>query len=229
MRQKIKAALQQKYVNLGLDEEVFEGVASAVETFITEDTLANYVEGAESMLKKYQSIGDKSRREASEERKRVADLTAELNDAKAKIADLEKKPAPEGNSEELAKLLEEKFSQVVQPLQDKIMQFETAKTAEAALTTAKTAFFDNDYAKKFTEERDMAWERTVEVNDLTGRKMDAAELEKKALEYFNSSVAKKGVDITKPFVADPNPNEKTDFASHVKALRESGKLDKQTE
>lgn len=59
MKNKIKEALQQKYKNLGLNEEVFERVAASVETFITEETLGNFVDRASTLdlLKNYEFCG----------------------------------------------------------------------------------------------------------------------------------------------------------------------------
>ena len=51
MKQKIKEALQQEYKNLGLNDEAFERVAAFGETLgINEETLANFVKGANDTL-----------------------------------------------------------------------------------------------------------------------------------------------------------------------------------
>lgn len=202
MKQKIKEALQQEYKNLGLNDEAFEGVAAFGETLgINEETLANFVKGAKDLLKREQSNADKVRNANATTAKQVEELRAKLAEAEAKL----KTPTEptEGKTEiDLAKLLDEKLSALVQPLQDKLAKIEHTRSAEDAFNLAKTNFFGNDYAKKYTDERDQAWERAVEINDLTGKKMTAEELQTKAMGYFNNLVSKKGVDTSKPFESE---------------------------
>jgi hypothetical protein len=106
---------------------------------------------------------------------------------------------------------------------ERINTFENAKTAENAFKSAKELFFGNDYAKKYTDERDIAWERAVEINEATGSKMTAEELQTKAMGYFNSLVSKKGVDTSKPFESEGNA-ETLDFAEDKAILQKEGLL-----
>ena len=85
MKKKIMDALQQKYKNLGLENEVFERVASSVETFITDETLDAFVAGAEGMLKSYQSMGDKHRAALAEAKKKQDEIQAQLDEALKKV------------------------------------------------------------------------------------------------------------------------------------------------
>ena len=88
MKQKITEALQQKYKNLGLNEEAFDGVAAFGETIgITEDTLANFVEGAKGLLTKAQSDADKARSAKAESQKQIDELKTKLAEAEAKLKD----------------------------------------------------------------------------------------------------------------------------------------------
>lgn len=223
MKQKIKEALQQEYKNLGLNDEAFERVAAFGETLgINEETLANFVKGANDTLKKMQSDADKVRNANATTAKQVEDLKAKLAEAEAKL----KTPTEptEGKTEiDLAKLLDEKLSALVQPLQDKLAQIEQSRSAEDAFNLAKTNFFGNDYASKYTDERDQAWERAVEINEATGSKMTAEELHTKAMGYFNTLVSKKGVDTSKPFKSEGNGKD-LDFSEDKELLIREGLL-----
>ena len=224
MKQKIKEALQQAYKNLGLNEEAFDGVATFGETIgITEETLANFVKGAESLLKREQSNADKVRNANAESKKQVEDLKAKLAEAEAKMNG--NKVQKEGNEQQdtpdFAKLISDAVTAAVQPLQEKLAAFEGAKSAEDAFNTAKSAFYGNDYAKKYTDERDYAWERAVEINEATGKKMTAEELKEKAMGYFNKAVAKKGVDTTKPFESE-GEGKTIDFSETKAYLQKEG-------
>lgn len=227
MKQKIKEALQQEYKNLGLNDEAFEGVATFGETLgINEETLANFVKGAKDLLKREQSNADKVRNANATTAKQVEELKAKLAEAEAK---LNKPTEGEGNKGEqsgqpdLAKLIAEAVTAAVQPLQSELANIKHTRSAEDAFNLAKTNFFGNDYAKKYTDERDQAWERAVEINDLTGKKMTAEELQTKAMGYFNNLVSKKGVDTSKPFESEGNA-ETLDFAEDKAILVKEGLL-----
>lgn len=226
MKAKIKAALQQKYANLGLEEEVFEGVASAVETFVTEDSMSNFVDGAESILKKYQSMGDKARSAKQDADKRIAALQAKLDEA---IASQEKGNEGEGNhGDDVSTLIKNAIKESLGSLQQEIETLKTQRTAETAFETAKAKFFANKYAGKFTSEAEDAWAIAVELNEAKGRSMSADELETKALDIFGKSVARRGADITKPFEGDGDSGQKgtTDWSSERKRKQEQGMLGK---
>ena len=227
MKQKIKEALQLAYKRLGLDEEVFERVATSVETFVTEETLSNFVDGAEGLLKHYQGVVDKSRREASDEKKRADSLATKLAEAEAKLKNKSNDDdKSQKTPEDIAALIQSAVTAAVQPLQDKLKAFEDEGTAKQALRTAKDALFGNDYAKKYTQERDDAWERAVEIYEATGKKMTAEELQSKAMDYFNKSVARKGVDPSKPFEAEGKDDKDPDFSAQKKYLQSQGLLPK---
>lgn len=156
MKQKIKEALQQAYKNLGLNEEAFDGVATFGETIgITEETLANFVKGAESLLKREQSNADKVRNANAESKKQVEELKAKLAVAEAKMNEnkSQEKEKPQ-DAPDFAKLVSEAVTAAVQPFKDELAALKGAKSAEDAFNTAKSAFYGNDYAKKYTDERD---------------------------------------------------------------------------
>ena len=222
MKQKIKEALQQEYKNLGLNDEAFERVAAFGETLgINEETLANFVKGANDTLKKMQSDADKVRNADANSKKQVEELKAKLAEAEAKLT-IEK--PKEDTTPDIAKLIAEAVTAAVQPLQSELANIKHTRSAEDAFNLAKTNFFGNDYAKKYTDERDQAWERAVEINDLTGKKMTAEELQTKAMGYFNNLVSKKGVDTTKPFKSEGNGGDNLDFSEDKAILQKEGLL-----
>lgn len=230
MKTKIKEALQQKYKNLGLNEEVFERVAASAETFVTEETLGNFVDGAGTLelLKNYQSFADKARGFDSQEKKRADDLAQKLAEAEAKLK--EKGDDDEGKKNQpdnIAELVQSAVAAAVQPLQDKLKAFEDEGASKQALKAAKDALFGNDYAKKYTQERDAAWERAVEIYEATGKKMTAEELKEKAMGYFNKDVARKGVDITKPFEAQTDQTETFEKGYFKNLYEKSGRIQKE--
>ena len=233
MKQKIKEALQQEYKNLGLNDEAFERVAAFGETLgINEETLANFVKGANDTLKKMQSDADKVRNANATTAKQVEELKAKLAEAEAKLktqgdGDNGNGGTQEPTTPDIAKLLDEKLSALVQPLKEELANIKHTRSAEDAFNLAKTNFFGNDYAKKYTDERDQAWERAVEINDLTGKKMTAEELQTKAMGYFNNLVSKKSVDTSKPFKSEGNGNDsKFDVKGFREILEETGRIPK---
>ena len=229
MKQKIKEALQQKYKNLGLNEEVFERVAASAETFITEETLGNFVDGAGTLelLKNYQSFADKARGFDSQEKKRADDLAQKLAEAEAKLKDTGGEGEGKQQPDNIAELIQNAVTAAVQPLQAELAAFKGENAAKQALKDAKDKFFANDYAKKYTQERDDAWERAIELNEATGSKMSAEELGEKALGYFNKSVARKGVDTTKPFEAQTDQAETFEKGYFKNLYEKSGRIQKE--
>jgi hypothetical protein len=229
MKQKIKEALQQKYKNLGLNEEVFERVAASAETFVTEETLGNFVDGVGTLelLKNYQSFADKARGFDSQEKKRADDLAQKLADAEAKLKDTGKDGEGKQQPDNIAELIQKAVTAAVQPLQAELAAFKGENAAKQALKDAKDKFFANDYAKKYTQERDDAWERAIELNEATGSKMSADELGEKALGYFSKSVARKGVDTTKPFEAQTDQAETFEKGYFKNLYEKSGRIQKE--
>lgn len=229
MKTKIKEALQQEYKNLGLNDEAFDGVAAFGETIgITEETLANFVKGAKGLLTKAQSDADKVRSAKTESQKQIDDLKAKLAEAEAKLKD--KGDGGEGNQqkpEDIVTMIKSAVEAAVQPLQTELAAFKGENAAKQALKDAKDKFFANDYAKKFTQERDDAWERAIELNEATGSKMTADELGEKAMGYFNKSVARKGVDTTKPFEAQTDQAETFEKGYFKNLYEKSGRIQKE--
>jgi hypothetical protein len=193
MKQKIKEALQQEYKNLGLDETTFDGVASSVETIITDDAqIATFVKGAESMLKRYQSVADKDRTIAANYKKQVEDLEAKLK---------EQNPAKVGGGDDITELVKKAVADVIattiQPLQDKIVGFESARTVEQTIETTKSKFFETEWAKSHKDVADMAWETSMEIYEVGGKKSTPDELFETAKSKFDRFATSRGIE--KPF------------------------------
>lgn len=224
MKKKIMDALQQKYKNLGLENEVFERVASSVETFITDETLDAFVAGAEGMLKSYQSMGDKHRAALAEAKKKQDEIQAQLDEALKKVTPENPKKEEDDKPEDLKAIIAAAVADAVKPLQEKISGFEGETAAKQVYNGAKDGFFANDYAKKYTAERDAAWKIAERLFEAGGKKMKVEELQKEAMDTFNTLVAAKGVDTSKPFPKDPEGAKPFDFSDEKKILEKEGLL-----
>lgn len=78
MKDKILAALRNKYKNLGLGDKVLEGIADMLALTTTEETqIDNAVTGVESLAKGFQSDADRIRTEATAKAKAEKDKGAE--------------------------------------------------------------------------------------------------------------------------------------------------------
>lgn len=224
MINKIKEALITRWSNqLGIkDEKVFEGVAISVEPLITSDEqLTQFVEGAKSMLTQPQSYADKVRTE----------LNAKLKEAESAKAELEAKlngnnpPETKPNeTPDIAALIEAALDKKLNPITERLTQFETAqsqKSAVAALDNLKASW---DYAKGYPTECEDAYERVMELYEVSGKKWTADELTTKFKEKFNKAVSKKGVDTTKPFQSDGGAggDGDADFSAFDKAAEKLG-------
>lgn len=229
MKEKIKAALQQGYKNLGLKDEVFERVAEAAETFITDEAqIATFVGGAKSMLQMYQSQADKVRTELTSRIKSLenekADLEARLKDGNnTDDVNIERMVEKKQEVPDIAALISEAVSKAVAPLQDKITAFESANTQAQAVEDALSRIDAWDYAKAYPKERGKAQAAAMELYDAYGKTWNADTLEAKIREKFTAEVSERGVDITKPLKSDNNGSgEKLDFSDHIKMLQHSG-------
>ena len=233
MKKKIQDALEQAYAGkLGLtDKKVYARVAALGETFVAkEEDIPAFVEKAEDILKGFQGVDDQGRTLATANAK-IAELEAKL----AKLEDPDQDPGDpdkdkDKDKDNLAKTISEAVAAAVSPLTAKIEALENANNTKAALTGARETFFSGDYAKKYKDEADDAWERAVELNEATGNKMTAEQLAEKATGYFNKAVSRKGVDTSKPFQADPPKDDEegtTDWSGEKKRLQDAGKLPKE--
>ena len=223
MKEKILAALKQKYANLGLSDEVLVAVASANESYITDENLDSFVAGAEGMLKQYQSIADRARTERDTAKREADELKKKVAELEGKKTDDEKDDDP--NKPDIAAIVKQAVEEATKPLQEKITTLEHNNSLETAINNAKASFFANDYVKKYKNEGDDAWERALEINEAQGGKMTADELSAKALGYFNKAVSRIGVDTSQPFKADTHTDEgTTDWSAEKKRLEDEGRI-----
>ena len=237
MKKKIEDALRTEYANLGLGDKTIGRLAEYVQGKVEkEEDIAAAVKGDDVKLiaKSIQGEIDgiqKAKKKAEDD---LADYKAKHPDKKDDVNDDDD---DDDEPEDPKKIdwkatLAAAVSEAMKPLQDKIDALENVNSTKAALTGAKETFFGGDYAKKYKDEADDAWERAVEVNELTGNKMTAEQLAEKATTYFNKLVSKKGVDTSKPFVADPHDGDDegtTDWSAEKKRLQDAGRLPKDTE
>ena len=236
MKKKIQDALEQAYaVKLGLtDKKVYARVAALGETYVAkEEDIPAFVEKAEDLIKGFQGVDDQGRTLATANAK-IAELEAKLK--KLETPDDDKDDKDKGGKDDdkpdIAKTIADAIAAAVKPLTEKIESLENVNSTKAALAGARETFFGGDYAKKYKDEANDAWERAVEINELTGNKMTAEQLAEKASGYFNKAVSKKGVDTSKPFVADPPQNDEegtVDWSAEKKRLQEAGRLPKEQE
>ena len=211
MKEKIEAGLKQAYPQLGLDDETFEGVAAAAETFIKDEAdIPNFVKGAEKMLKRYQSIADVARGEASRAKKELEDLKAKAT-AQPQPTPKAEEPKPETNPmPDFAKLISEAVSAAVKPFKDELDAMKAEGLTKTAIKDGKDLFFANKLAESYKNEAEDSWDRALEYNELSGSKMTAKELSDKAKGYFDKAVSRKGVDVQKAYESAGNPKPQYD-------------------
>lgn len=232
MKKKIEEALSAEYKGLGLSEKTIGRLADYLLGSVEkEEDIATAVKGDAVKLLATSIQGEIAGIKRAKETAEAA-----LADYKAKHpekSDPDPKPDPDPDPAEDKTLIERIQAAVtaaVAPLNEKIAALETANSTKAALTGARESFFGGDYAKKYKDEADDAWERAVELNEATGNKMTAEELAAKATGYFNKAVSRKGVDTSKPFVADKTGDEDegtTDWSAEKKRLQDAGRLPKE--
>lgn len=204
MKQKLLNALKEGYKNLGLAESAFERVAAFGETFITSDEqIESFVKAAEAMLKAEQSAADKVRTELNAKIKGLegekADLEAKLNGNQPPESNPEPKPQ---DTPDIAAIVAQAVAAAINPLQEKLNAFETAKTAEQAVKQAQEKFGADEWVNGYPELRDSAWAQAMRIYDRTGKSMTADELHTEAMEIFKPLAKAKGLDISKPFQSD---------------------------
>ena len=236
MKKKIEEALSAEYKGLGLSEK-------------TIGRLADYIVSKGSVAKEEEIDaavkGDDVKLLATSIQGEVAGIKRAKETAEQALADYKAKhPEKTGDDSEKhdddedekkldwAATLKAAIAEAVTPLTEKISALENANSTKAALEGARSKFFGGDYAKKYKDEADDAWDRAVEMNEATGNKMTADELAEKATGYFNKAVSRKGVDTSKPFKADPPAEDEegtVDWSAEKKRLQDAGRLPKDTQ
>ena len=236
MKKKIEEALSAEYKGLGLSEKTIGRLAD----FIVSKGSVTKEEEIDAAVK-----GDDVKLLATSIQGEVAGIKRAKETAEQALADYKAKHPEggdgngeggdggnggDGNQPDLVKtVVADAVAAAIAPLNDRIAALEGINSTKAALSGAREKFFGGDYAKKYKDEADDAWERAVELNEATGNKMSADELAEKATGYFNKAVSRKGVDTSKPFKADPPAEDQegtVDWSAEKKRLQDEGRIPK---
>ena len=215
---------------MGVPESVVDGLTALGVTVVKDESeIDAFVQGeaVKGVMKSWQSEADKVRTKASDSKKaeyeaKIAELEAKLNGNQPPEPNPE--PKPQGlDVDALVDRLNAAWEQKLQPLQEKLNAFETAKTAELAVKQAQEKFGADEWVNGYPELRDSAWAQAMRIYDRTGKSMTADELHTEAMEIFKPLAKAKGLDISKPFQSDGGAGEgDADFSSFDRAAKELG-------
>lgn len=235
MKTKLLNALKQGYKKLGLADSAFERVATFGETFITSDEqIQNFVTMAEPLLKAEQSAADRVRTELNSRIKELEgekeSLEAKLKESHAGEQNQEPQNANEGNAmngnstESVSDIIAKAISEAIKPISDELSAFKLSQSQKSAVEALDSLKATWDYAKGYPSESEDAYERVMELYEVSGKKWTAEELTSKFKEKFNKAVAKKGVDTSKPFESTQNSDDIPDFSKELEMLKNDGVL-----
>lgn len=233
MKTKLLNALKQGYKKLGLADSAFERVATFGETFITSDEqIQNFVTMAEPLLKAEQSAADRVRTELNSRIKELEgekeSLEAKLKESHAGEQNQETQNANEGNTtngnatESVSDIIAKAISEAIKPLSEELSAFKLSQSQKSAVDALDSLKATWDYAKGYPSESEDAYERVMELYEVSGKKWTAEELTSKFKEKFNKAVAKKGVDTSKPFESTQNSEDIPDFSKELEMLKNDG-------
>ena len=228
MKTKLLNALKQGYKTLGLADSAFERVATFGETFITSDEqIQNFVTMAEPLLKAEQSAADRVRTELNSRIKELEgekeSLEAKLNKSHEGEQNQETQNENEFNStESVSDIIAKAISEAIKPLSEELSAFKLSQSQKSAVDALDNLKATWDYAKGYPSESEDAYERVMELYEVSGKKWTAEELTSKFKEKFNKAVAKKGVDTSKPFESTQNSDDIPDFSKELEMLKNDG-------
>lgn len=233
MKTKLLNALKQGYKKLGLADSAFERVATFGETFITSDEqIQNFVTMAEPLLKAEQSAADRVRTELNSRIKELEgekeSLEAKLKESHAGEQNQESKNENEGNAmngnatESVSDIIAKAISEAIKPLSEELSAFKLSQSQKSAVEALDSLKATWDYAKGYPSESEDAYERVMELYEVSGKKWTAEELTSKFKEKFNKAVAKKGVDTSKPFESTQDSEDIPDFSKELEMLKNDG-------
>lgn len=228
MKTKLLNALKQGYKKLGLADSAFERVATFGETFITSDEqIQNFVTMAEPLLKAEQSAADRVRTELNSRIKELEgekeSLEAKLNKSHEGEQNQETQNTNKGNStESVSDIIAKAISEAIKPLSEELSAFKLSQSQKSAVEALDSLKATWDYAKGYPSESEDAYERVMELYEVSGKKWTAEELTSKFKEKFNKAVAKKGVDTSKPFESTQNSDDIPDFSKELEMLKNDG-------
>ena len=224
MKKKILDALKQGYKKLGLAEEAFERVAALGETFITsEEQISDFVKMSESLLKAEQSAADRVRTELNSKIKELEGEKSSL-EAKLKNVKVEEEVVEEKKGEDISEVISKAIAEAIKPISDELSAFKLSQSQKSAVDALDSLKSSWDYAKGYPDESEDAYERVMELYEVSGKKWTAEELTSKFKEKFNKAVAKKGVDTSKPFEGSGEGDDIPDFSKELELLKNDGVL-----
>ena len=223
MKKKILDALKQGYKKLGLAEEAFERVAALGETFITnEEQISDFVKMSESLLKAEQSAADRVRTELNA---KIKELEGEKSSLEAKLKDVKvEEVVEEPKGDDISEVISKAIAEAIKPISDELSAFKLSQSQKSAVDALDSLKSSWDYAKGYPDESDDAYERVMELYEVSGKKWTAEELTSKFKEKFNKAVAKKGVDTSKPFESSEDGKDIPDFSKELELLKNDGVL-----
>ena len=223
MKNKILDALKQGYKKLGLAEEAFERVAALGETFITsEEQIQNFVTMAEPLLKAEQSAADRVRTELNS---KIKELEGEKSSLEAKLKNVKvEEVVEEPKGEDISEVISKAIAEAIKPISDELSAFKLSQSQKSAVDALDNLKSTWDYAKGYPTESEDAYERVMELYEVSGKKWTAEELTSKFKEKFNKAVAKKGVDTSKPFEGSGEGDDIPDFSKELELLKNDGVL-----
>ena len=214
MKTKILEALKNKYKNLGFSDKVFEGVANSIQTFVKEEAeIATYVDGAESMLKAFQSSADQLRQEKALLEKENSELKA-LKDKELKEEPL---TPPTLDLDAIADIVK----QAISPFQQKIEALELGEKKKQILTTAKTQFLTDEIHPERKALAELAFE-TVSASISNDTLPET--IVNQAKDFFNKQCSAIGVSGYKPEGSEGDAKPKSaaqDFVEKQQSNTES--------
>lgn len=224
MKTKLLNALKQGYKKLGLAEEAFERVATFGETFITSDEqIQNFVTMAEPLLKAEQSAADRVRTELNS---RIKELEGEKESLEAKLKNAKVEEVEEvvedPKGEDISEVISKAIAEAIKPISDELSAFKLSQSQKSAVEALDSLKATWDYAKGYPSESEDAYERVMELYEVSGKKWTAEELTSKFKEKFNKAVAKKGVDTSKPFESTQKSEDIPDFSKELEMLKNDG-------
>ena len=223
MKKKILDALKQGYKKLGLAEEAFERVAALGETFITsEEQISDFVKMSESLLKAEQSAADRVRTELNS---KIKELEGEKSSLEAKLKNVKvEEVVEEPKGENISEVISKAIAEAIKPISDELSAFKLSQSQKSAVDALDNLKSTWDYAKGYPDESEDAYERVMELYEVSGKKWTAEELTSKFKEKFNKAVAKKGVDTSKPFESSEDGKDIPDFSKELELLKNDGVL-----
>lgn len=223
MKKKILDALKQGYKKLGLAEEAFERVAALGETFITsEEQISDFVKMSESLLKAEQSAADRVRTELNS---KIKELEGEKSSLEAKLKNVKvEEVVEEPKWEDISEVISKAIAEAIKPISDELSAFKLSQSQKSAVDALDSLKATWDYAKGYPSESEDAYERVMELYEVSGKKWTAEELTSKFKEKFNKAVAKKGVDTSKPFESSEDGKDIPDFSKELELLKNDGVL-----